>query len=58
MVQKYKCECGYVGSLEWVKIQEKRDGGIWESEGLGCPECKNLLSSGKLKKLREENNNE
>jgi hypothetical protein len=53
MIEKYRCECGYTGRLEWVKKREKRDGGTWETEGLGCPECKSLLSSGKLEPIEE-----
>ena len=51
------CECGYEGPAEWVKTVERRDGGILEGEGLGCPKCKNMLSSGKIK-LQEELDNE
>ena len=56
MIQYYKCKCGYKGELEWVKKREKRDGGIWESEGLGCPDCKRLLSSGKINEINERDN--
>ena len=57
MINRYQCECGYIGKVDWVKKREKWYGGILESEGLGCPKCKNMLSSGKIK-LQEELDNE
>ena len=58
MVNKYRCECGYIGKVDWVKKREKVDGGWIEGEGLGCPECKNFLSSGKAELIKEELDNE
>ena len=51
---EYKCECGYEGSLEWVKNIRKTENGRWEEEGQGCPECKSLLSTGKIKEVKKE----
>ena len=49
MIRKFICECGYEGKLKWVKeIDEKEV----RSTALGCPECKALLDSGKLKKVK------
>lgn len=45
----YKCKCGYKGELEWVKKIEQTSTGKLVIEGLGCPQCKSLLSSGNLK---------
>ena len=36
---KYKCECGYKGPAAWINKIEPADGGHWESEYRGCPEC-------------------
>ena len=46
---KYKCECGYIGTADWVKSITEADGGHWEKEYRGCPKCKKPTS--KMKAL-------
>ncbi|AZO95252.1 hypothetical protein [Halocella sp. SP3-1] len=42
---KYKCECGYIGPAAWVtKVEPAEEGGYWEKEYFGCPECQRQVA--------------